>query len=61
MIDKLMSGAGKLLLIVYLAIALLVGIQKHRDEGTPAGGTVTTIIQGAFWPITLIVAAIRRG
>lgn len=60
MIDKLMAGAGKLLLIAYLAIALLVGIQKHRDDGTQAGGAVTTIIEGAFWPISLIVEAIRK-
>lgn len=58
--DKLMSFGLKSILVVYLLIALLVGTGKHRENGTPAYGTVTTIIEGAAWPITLLIDAVQK-
>ena len=58
--DKFRDGALKLLLVGYLVMAFLVGIEKHRAGDTIAYGTVGTIIAGAAWPITLIVEAIRK-
>ncbi len=58
--DKLMGFSLKSILVVYLLIALLVGIGKHRESGTPAGGAATTIIEGAAWPITLLIDAVQR-
>lgn len=58
--DRVMGGGLKLVLIGYLAIAFLVGVQKHRDSDTPHNGAVVTIIEGAAWPITLLVDAVRR-
>lgn len=59
-LDKLMGFGLKSILVVYLLIALLVGIGKHRESGTPSSGTVTTIIEGAAWPITLLIDAVQR-
>lgn len=61
MVRRRLSGTTKILLFAHFAIAPLVGIQIHRDNGTIAGGAVETILEGAFWPITLIVEAIREG
>jgi hypothetical protein len=58
--DKLMSFGLKSILVVYLLIALLVGIGKHRESGTPSSGTVTTILAGAAWPITLLIDSVQR-
>ncbi len=58
--DQLLTFGLKSIVAVYLAIALLVGIAKHRESGTPAYGTVATIIEGAAWPITLLVDAVQR-
>ena len=60
MMGRLTSAAGKLLLTAYLAMALLVGIEKHRAYGTPGYGAVTTMVEGAAWPITLLVMWIRK-
>lgn len=58
--DKLKSFGLKFILVVYLLIALLVGIEKHRQSGTPSGGNIFTIIEGAAWPITLLIDAVQR-
>ncbi|MEQ1882742.1 MAG: hypothetical protein ABL878_17440 [Burkholderiales bacterium] len=58
--DLFMSVGLKSILVVYLLIALLVGIGKHRESGTTAGGAVTTIIEGAAWPITFLIDAVQR-
>jgi len=50
----------KLALTVYLVIAFLVGVQKHRESGVPGYGTVTTLLEGAAWPITLLIDAVQR-
>lgn len=52
LIDTVMNGGLKLVPIGYLAIAFLVGIQKHRDSDTPH--------DGAAWPITLLIDAVQR-
>jgi hypothetical protein len=48
------------LLTAYLLIALLVGREKHCESGTPRSGNVATIIEGAAWPITLLIDAVQR-
>lgn len=50
----------KLALTAYLVIAFLVGVQKHRESGAPANGTVITILEGAAWPIILAIDAVQR-
>lgn len=45
---------------VYLVIAFLVGVQKHRQDRTPGYGTVVTVLEGAGWPITLLIEAVQR-
>lgn len=50
----------KLVLTLYLVIAFLVGVQRHRESGAPANGTVVTILEGAAWPITLLIDAVQR-
>lgn len=50
----------KLALTVYLIIAFLVGVQRHRESGAPANGAVVTILEGAAWPITLLIDAVQR-
>jgi hypothetical protein len=60
MFDKLKSFSLKSIVAVYLLIALLVGVEKHRESGAPGYGTVTTIIEGAAWPITLLIDAVQR-
>jgi hypothetical protein len=50
----------KLVLAVYLVIAFLVGVQRHRESGAQANGTVVTILEGAAWPITLLIDAVQR-
>ena len=49
-----------LALTVYLVIAFLVGVQRHRESGAPANGAVVTILEGAAWPITLLIDAVQR-
>jgi len=44
----------------YVIIALFVGVAKHREDGTPSYGTIVTIIEGAAWPITLLIDAVQR-
>ena len=44
----------------YLLIALSVSLEKHRRNGTPAGGNVSMIIEGAAWPITLLLEAMSK-
>ncbi len=58
--ETIMNSGLKLALIAYLAIALLVGVQKHRDGDTPRAGAVVTIIDGALWPITLLIDVVQR-
>lgn len=58
--SKLSGFVMKALLAVYLLIALLVGIEKHRENGTPSGGTIATIIEGAAWPVVLLIEAVQR-
>lgn len=50
----------KLVLTIYLVIAFLVGVQKHRESGASANGAVVTILEGAAWPITLLIDAVQR-
>lgn len=59
-LEMVISGGLKLALIAYLTIAFLVGVQKHRDGETTSAGAIGTIIDGAFWPITLLVDAVQR-
>jgi hypothetical protein len=59
-IDKLMGFGLKSILVVYLLIAFWVGIAKHRESGDPANGAVVTILEGAAWPITLLIDAVQR-
>lgn len=58
--DWLLSFGLKSIVLVYVVIALLVGIAKHRESGTPAYGNIATIIEGAAWPIALLVEAVQR-
>lgn len=58
--DGIVNTGIKIIAIAYLAIAFFVGIQKHRESGTPGYGMVGTIIEGAAWPITLLVDAVQR-
>lgn len=58
--DKLMGFILKSILFVYLLIALLVGIEKHRESGTRTYGPVITILEGAAWPVTLMIDKIRK-
>lgn len=58
--DKFMSFGLKSIFVVYLLIAMLVGIAKQREDGSPSPGTVVTIIEGAAWPITLLIDAVQR-
>jgi hypothetical protein len=58
--DKLMSFGLKSIFVVYLLIAMLVGIGRHREDGSPNPGTIATIIEGAAWPITLLIDAVQR-
>jgi hypothetical protein len=58
--ETVMNGGLKLALIAYLVVAFLVGVQKHRDGDTPQAGAVVTIIEGAAWPITLLIDAVQR-
>ena len=45
----------KLALAGYLIMAFFVGIAKHPNSGS----AIWSIMEGALWPITLIVAWIR--
>lgn len=58
--DVMLNGGLKFVLIAYLVIAFLVGVQKHRDSNRPQDGVVVTIIDGAAWPITLLIDAVQR-
>ena len=58
--DKLKGLGMKSILVIYVLIALLVGMEKHRASGTPRSGNIATIIEGAAWPITLLIDAMQR-
>lgn len=58
--DGIGNTGIKIVVIAYLAVAFFVGVQKHRESGTPRYGTVGTIIEGAAWPITLPIDAVQR-
>ena len=56
----MISMALKSLVFAYLAVALFVGIEKHRESGTRDYGSVITIVEGAAWPIPLVMEAMRK-
>ncbi len=58
--SKLISFGLKAMLVVYLLIAMLVGIERQRQSGESRPGTIVTIIEGATWPITLLIDAVQR-
>lgn len=57
---KLASFGLKAMLALYLLIAMLVGIERQRENGEPSPGSVATIMEGAAWPITLLIDAVQR-
>lgn len=59
-VEKLVSFGLKSLLAAYLLVALLTGLEMHRENGTRTLGTVITTIEGAAWPITLLAAALEK-
>ena len=58
--DKLFILVLKASVFSYLAVAMLVGIEKHRESGTRDYGSVITIVEGAAWPIPLLIEAMRK-
>jgi len=59
-LSKLTSFGLKAMLVLYLLIAMLVGIERQREHGESSPGTVATIMEGAAWPITLLIDAVQR-
>lgn len=57
---KLASFGLKAMLALYLLIAMLVGIERQRENGEPSTGSVATIMEGAAWPVTLLIDAVQR-
>ncbi len=55
--DKLLNVILKLSLFGYLVMAFLVGNAKSPNGHS----AILAILEGALWPITLIVAWIRQG
>jgi hypothetical protein len=56
----MISMALKSLVFACLAVAMFVGIEKHRESGTRDYGSVITIVEGAAWPIPLLMEAMRK-
>ena len=59
-VDKLVSLGLKSILAAYLLVALLTGVEKHRENGTQDLGAVITTIEGAAWPIPWLAAALEK-
>jgi len=59
-VDKLVSLGLKSILAAYLLVALLTGVEKHRENGTRDLGAVITTIEGAAWPIPWLAAALEK-
>ena len=58
--DKLTSFGVMSIFAVYILFSLMLGIAKHPEPGAPRSGTIATIIEGAAWPITLLIDAMQR-
>ena len=57
LLQKLGKSILWLTVVAYVIIAMMVGIAKDPHHNS---GTVWTILQGALWPITLLIEAIKR-